>query len=129
MTNLDHAVAAFRQLTPAEQGPILREASKVLATARSERPGLFSWVYAVQAGDGGPVKIGISDKPRDRLATLQQANHETLIPLAAWHTLKLEEKELHAEYAYAHIRGEWFQPVPELIDYVMRRGDPYEDWA
>jgi hypothetical protein len=117
------------KLTPAEKGPLLRECSRALAEGRRRYPGLFSFVYAIQAGEGGPIKIGISDKPWERIETLQQANAEKLIGLAAWHTLKSEEKELHREFAYARIRGEWFRPVPELVELVLAMGGEFCDWT
>jgi hypothetical protein len=85
--------------------------------------------YAIQAGEGGPVKIGLAKKPAERLKTLQCGNHETLRGLAAWRVLALEERQLHEEFAYAHIRGEWFRPVPALLDLVEALGGEYEDWS
>lgn len=119
----------WAEMTAVQRAPIIRQASRVLARARREQPGLFSFVYAIQAGEGGPIKIGVSDRPATRLQTLQQANAETLIPLAAWHTPKVEEKQLHEEFAYARIRGEWFRPVPELVELVIALGGDFEDWA
>lgn len=104
-------------LTLAEAARIMREA-----------PGPRIWLYAFQAGPGGPIKIGISRNPKQRLATLQRATAETLIPRAAWRGFPFEEKQIHAEYADARLRGEWFEPVPDLLKLVDAYGDNYDSW-
>lgn len=87
-----------------------------------------TWVYAIQAGEGGPVKIGTAKTPWERLKTLQTGNHEDLRGLAAWRAWPVEEKQIHKEFAHAHIRGEWFHPDPDLIELVLRLGDDFCDW-
>lgn len=87
------------------------------------------WVYAIQAGaQDGPVKIGITVCPAERLTTLQQGNAEQLRGIAAFRCFPHMEKLLHDEFAFARIRGEWFRPVDELIDVVMRLGGDFCDW-
>jgi hypothetical protein len=107
-------------LTLAEAARIMREAL---------RRHSFLWMYAIQAGEDGPIKLGVTRKPSDRLATLQVGNAAELRGLAAWRILPLEEKQIHDEYAYARIRGEWFRPVPELVEFVLLAGREFEDWA
>lgn len=87
------------------------------------------FAYAIQAGENGPVKIGLAKNPRERLATLQTGNHEELRGLAAWRVLPIEEKLLHDEFRHAHIRGEWFRPVPELTEHVLFCGGDFIDWT
>jgi hypothetical protein len=87
------------------------------------------WLYAIQAGEGGPVKIGVTNSPGQRLRTLQTGNAETLRGIAAWRGHGFEEGQLHEEYAYARMRGEWFRPVPELVEMVLALGGDYEDWT
>jgi hypothetical protein len=100
----------------------------VIRQAHREQPGLFTWIYAIQAGENGPIKIGIATNPTERLKTLQQGNAADLRGLAAWRAPSCEERQLHREFDYARIRGEWFQPVPELVDLVLRLGY-FEDWS
>ena len=76
-------------------------------------------VYFVRRADGvGPIKIGCSIQPKERLATL-----------ALWSPYKLElvaiapggfpdENALHWKFKNARMQGEWFSDVPELLDYV-----------
>lgn len=101
-----------------------------LKLALRDRPEWFAWIYAIQAGEDGPIKIGLTEgPPARRLATLQQGNPAELQGLAAWRGLKVEEKVLHEEFATARIRGEWFRPTPELVDFVLLRGADFADWS
>jgi hypothetical protein len=90
----------------------------------------WEWLYAIQAGKDGPIKIGVtSGRPRDRLKTLQCGNPEELRGIAAWRAMPGEEKYLHETFAYVRIRGEWFRPVPELVDHVLLAGADFCDWT
>lgn len=72
-------------------------------------------VYFIRRADGqGPVKIGCSDVPDERLYVF-----------AAWHPYKLEvvaatpggfdqENALHRYFDAARVHGEWFDLTPEL---------------
>lgn len=79
-----------------------------------------AWLYYIQAGDDGPVKVGLAVNPYDRLSTLQQGNAVTLTLRSVEWTCKHAEKFLHEIYAPAHIRGEWFEPAP-LVKSVMEQ--------
>lgn len=116
------AVGTVGALTLEELAPIIRKLHRT-------QPGLFTWIYAIQAGENGPVKIGVSRDPAMRLATLQRSNHAELRGIAAWRDLAQMEKVLHKAYAHVRIRGEWFQPTPELIEEVTHLGGDYEDWT
>ena len=75
--------------------------SNFLAVLKGTQP----YTYLVQACDGGPVKIGSSDSPADRLRGLQTGNpRDLMIALLTC----IPEAELHRRYADRHIRGEWF---------------------
>lgn len=67
-------------------------------------PGTF--VYFVQAGDGGPIKIGMTHEPVKRLASLQTSNHEELRILRVCPCDHSAEAALHARFAEDRIRGE-----------------------
>lgn len=80
------------------------------------------YVYFIQAGDGGPIKIGSTTKhPRDRLAQLQCGNAEILrvvklTPGAAW------ESFFHQEFAKYRVRGEWYSA--EILDLMSDEVGP-----
>jgi hypothetical protein len=88
------------------------------------------WIYAIQAGDEGPVKIGRTKQtPAARLRVLQQGNPQKLRGVAAWRALPDEERVLHADFATARLQGEWFAPAPELLERVRYMGGDFEDWS
>jgi len=96
-------------------------------------------IYAIQCGEHGPIKFGMTDNdPAVRLEYMQVSNHEKLrlighmtIPRnlgAKWlaqgkagkvhlgvqyhsmvHPIEIE-RAIHALCAKSHIRGEWFRP-------------------
>jgi hypothetical protein len=77
-----------------------------------------TWVYFIQAGDSGPIKIGSGRRPQRRLRQLQIGNHEPLRLLGAYPGTALDETQLHEQFRHARLRGEWFAPLPELLDEV-----------
>jgi hypothetical protein len=103
---------------------LVAEAARIL---RRHKPTI--WLYAIQAGENGPIKIGSTRSPAQRIKTLQTGNAETLRGIAAWRGYSFCEGQLHEEYAYARLRGEWFEPVPELVEMVLALGGDFEDWT
>lgn len=83
-----------------------------------------SWVYFVQATNGGPVKIGRSATPRARVASLQTANAAELRIVATMPGGATVERVMHATFAADRIRagGEWFSPSPALAALVKELG-------
>lgn len=107
----------------------LADAARMMRAFRKANRGALIWLYAFQAGNNGPIKIGVSRDPKQRLATLQAMHYETLRPLASERVVPIEEKWLHQAYVHARIRGEWFRPTPDLLTYLAALGDAWEDWA
>jgi hypothetical protein len=73
-----------------------------------------SFVYIVQAGEDGPVKIGAAARPTLRVVELQVANWQELhlraaVPVKACGHI---EGIAHAIAAKYSIRGEWFDLSP-----------------
>lgn len=79
-------------------------------------------VYFVQAGDRGPIKIGISKNVNSRISSLQTANSKELVLLGIIESNADEnlEAKLHSLFAKDLARGEWFNPSPELLEYICR---------
>lgn len=81
-----------------------------------------SFVYVIQAGEDGPVKIGSAARPTWRVGELQVAN---------WQELKLRasipikgcgyyEKLAHGIAASKCVRGEWFDLTPrEAVETIL----------
>lgn len=65
-------------------------------------------VYFIQAVSG-PVKIGFSETPGNRLNALQAATHEQLTLIRTLGGTHADERWLHQYFSARHIRGEWFE--------------------
>jgi hypothetical protein len=97
-------------------------------------PGLaHGFVYFVQQGAAGPVRIGWTNRDADeRLAELQPGNPEPLSLLGVHHATRRQyQAVLLHRFAAQRIRGKWFQPTPELIDlalYGLNTDDPMRGW-
>lgn len=78
-------------------------------------------VYFIQSEIGGPIKIGVSGNPQERMDSLQMYYPFKLLVIA---TIKeggyKKESELHKRFAKYRLHGEWFDPVPELLDYINK---------
>jgi hypothetical protein len=94
-------------------GPRAAYASVKRALRGIEAP----WVYLVQRGDFGPIKIGRARDPDRRFASLQTSSPDPLSILAT--TQNYDEQELHAFYTPERIRGEWFWPSPRLLAFAQ----------
>lgn len=89
------------------------------------------FVYVVQAGKNGPIKVGSATDVRSRLSGLQSGHYEDLCLVA---TLPdphgTFELAIHRHLADAHLRGEWFHSdhptTKDLIRALMEERLP--DW-
>jgi hypothetical protein len=61
----------------------------------------------IRAGDNGPVKIGTSNQPFERLIALQTAHYEKLRIIRLFEGGEAEEAALHVRFADQHLNGEW----------------------
>lgn len=77
-----------------------------------------SQVYFVQGPPDSPIKIGISINPEERLRTFQTASPHRLRILRLEPGGRSRELALHRRFRRHRLEGEWFQPVPELLDYI-----------
>jgi hypothetical protein len=66
------------------------------------------FVYFIQEGPHGPVKIGKANHPLKRMSDLQTGNPEQLHLRHVVPGDRLLEKQLHHRFREARIRGEWF---------------------
>lgn len=78
-------------------------------------------VYFMRRADGvGPVKIGCSKWPQERLQSLQVWSPEKLEIVAAVPGTFTDETRLHRQFAAYRLHGEWFEPVPPVLAAVAR---------
>ena len=76
-------------------------------------------VYFVGSEDG-PVKIGYSNNPSQRLNTLQIGHHAPLRIHAVLPAERWAESALHARFASARVSGEWYKRTPEIEVFIAR---------
>ena len=72
------------------------------------------FVYFIQAGDDGPIKIGSAVDPIARLKELQVGNPQPLHILMTLADDEGLERQLHQRFAPLRLHGEWFRPEQEL---------------
>lgn len=81
-------------------------------------------VYFIQEGADGPVKIGVGmGGCFDRLSALQTGNPRALVLRGTVPGGRELEAALHEHFAAHLVRGEWFEPVPELLALIASLGD------
>ena len=72
------------------------------------------------------VKIGFTERDvDDRLREFQTGCPGILTPLLQMSGTRQDEQAWHERFAAARERGEWFRPVPELLQAV----DQFETWS
>lgn len=77
-----------------------------------------SYIYFVQAGLSGPIKIGVTTDIKNRLSQLQTGNPENLRLLALHLGDRHLEKALHRYFAPHQVKSEWFMPNEELVELI-----------
>lgn len=82
----------------------------------------MTYIYFVQAGDEGQIKIGASQDPGRRLRELQTGSPVRLHLLAATQGEEGAEKKLHHRFQEFRRDGEWFDPDPEILFYISGLG-------
>jgi Meiotically up-regulated gene 113 len=67
-----------------------------------------TFIYFIQSGEHGPIKIGYSNKPARRVPELQTGNPDELLLRHIIPGDLMVERKLHERFEPARIRGEWF---------------------
>lgn len=75
------------------------------------------FVYYVR-GAAGRIKIGFSEAPDQRIASLQTGHPERLEVLLVVPGTSDDERVLHAMFSYLRLSGEWFEGSPELLSHI-----------
>jgi hypothetical protein len=77
-------------------------------------------VYFVQVENGGPIKIGKSEGDgSNRLSQLQVSSPYELVILGTVpDPAGTLESDLHWKFRHLHIRGEWFRPESDLLEFI-----------
>ena len=104
-----------------ENEPIPEEdPAEVVTDEEPVRPRSFGdRIYFIQLGTNGPIKIGCSRNPPNRLRTLQTSHPlEILRLLGHFRGGPQVERGLHQTFASDRIRGEWFVCSPKLLKFI-----------
>ena len=90
---------------------------------------MTGFVYFIQAGAGGPIKIGYtSNAPQKRMVKIQTDCPWAVRLLGAVEGTEADEKAFHDRFAHLRNRGEWFDPCTELtfaIEEILASGNRY----
>jgi len=86
------------------------------------KPPKVQGTYIIQVAPSGLVKIGISKNIRNRMNNLQTASPFELRLVAYDRTGRYgqREYELHKRFSEYRVRGEWFYPDGELLEYLNK---------
>jgi hypothetical protein len=76
------------------------------------------FIYFIQAGPTGPIKIGYAKDAKQRCRALQIACHTELRLIIAMRAPQSAEGALHAFFKRERVRGEWFRPSPRLLGFI-----------
>lgn len=91
------------------------------AKARPKIKPLKTEGYAYFVGPvGGPIKIGYSRDPEERLYKIQTDHPERLHLWAMAAGGEVQESAYHSQFSKAWIGGEWFHLVPEIEAEITR---------
>ncbi len=74
-------------------------------------------IYFIQS-ENGPIKIGYSKSPKQRIHNLRSANSEKLTLIGTVSGSRDKELLLHKQFKHLLISGEWFKPEQDLLDYI-----------
>ena len=72
-------------------------------------------IYFARVGESGPVKVGCSTDPLQRLASLQTGHPERLSIIRLTDGDRREEGYYHLCFSDLHISGEWFRFDPRML--------------
>jgi len=83
-------------------------------------------IYFIQAGKNGPIKIGhTNNKVSNRMASMQVGCPYELRLLWTLNGDIKDEFNLHEMFKHERIRGEWFHPSKDLVDYINETPNIY----
>ena len=87
-----------------------------------------SIVYFIRCIDSGLIKIGYTTDINGRKASLNHASPAGVSLIASAPGGSNAEASLHRKFEHLKVRGEWFRPRPELLDYIanVRAGGSLE---
>lgn len=89
-----------------------------VAAQNDDLPDGTAKVYFVRESGTGAIKIGTSKQLSKRLSELSRILLYAIDLLATIDGSREVEWTIHNRFDHVRIRGEWFRPVPELLEYI-----------
>ena len=83
-------------------------------------------IYFIRGKESGNIKIGFSNMPKKRKTNLQTAHYEELEFIGFMNGSREDEARIHEMFTKFRIRGEWYRPAPDLIDFVTKSASKSE---
>ena len=77
----------------------------------------MSYLYFIEKADG-PIKIGYTTNPRQRLSNLQVSTPDNLSLFALVRGTEEDEKKVHNDLSDFNVGGEWFERCPLVHSYI-----------
>lgn len=115
---LDAMVRGRRNVRDCERGSNRWAASRGLREPLFADVPLCGGVYFLRAEVVGLVKIGTAVCLRKRVQAIHSASPVKLSYLGHVEGGRLREVELHAKFDEHRVRGEWFSPADELLEFI-----------
>lgn len=81
---------------------------------------MTGFIYFIQAGSDGPIKIGYSANVSARIADLQVSSPQRLALLLTIAGSRRDEAAFHEELGPHRMSGEWFHPHGDVLSLVAR---------
>lgn len=85
------------------------------------------WLYFVLCRTTNRVKIGVANNPISRFNSIQCGSPTELTIVGLIWGPRTNEKKLHRKFRAHRVRGEWFDAVPELMDYIKEHAPITEE--
>ncbi len=75
-------------------------------------------IYFIQIGEDGPIKIGFTKSPiAYRISALQTASPYLLTLVGLIDGDEQAEQSLHEKFSEFRMKGEWFEPQSEILEF------------
>jgi Meiotically Up-regulated Gene 113 (MUG113) protein len=87
---------------------------------RAKVPDGSSVVYFIQEDGAGAIKIGTSKHLKKRMDEIARILPSEIVLLATIEGGHEVEWVIQQRFNHAHVKGEWFRPVPELLEYIAK---------
>lgn len=75
----------------------------------------YTNVYFFQLENAGPIKVGVSEKPLERLKQIQSANPYKVNCLFFFNTKYPVESYIRNKFKDSNLEGEWYKPSRKLL--------------